>query len=260
MSHEKLLVLRKTLTELLNKQFIWVSNSPAAAPVLFVQKSGEGLRFCVNYWDLNKIMRKDHYSLPLIQKTLHMIEKAKWFIKLNVIAVFHKIRITEGDEWKTAFCTCYELYEWLVTPFELINALSTFQKYINWTLQEYLNEFCSVYVNDVLIYTDRSLLKHQHHVHKILAKLQKAGLQLDINKCEFEVKTIKYLEFIVEAEKGVQMNSIKVKAITKWKLSRSIKGVQSFLDFANFYWPFIKNFSEVVRPLTFLIWKDEKFA
>ena len=60
-----------------------------------------------------------------------------------------------------------------------------------------------MYVNDMLIYTDRSLLKHQHHVHKILAKLQKADLQLDINKCEFEVKTIKYLEFIVEAEKEI---------------------------------------------------------
>ena len=260
MSHEKLLVLRKTLTELLNKQFIWVSNSPAAAPVLFVQKSGEELRFCVNYQGLNKIMRKDCYSLPLIQKTLHMIEKAKWFIKLNVIAVFHKIRIAEGDEWKTAFCTHYGLYKWLVTLFELANALSTFQKYINWTLWEYLNEFCSAYIDDVLIYTDRSLLKHQHHIHKILAKLQKADLQLDINKCEFEVKTTKYLEFIVEAEKEVWMNPIKVKAITKWESSRSIKGVQSFLGFTNFYWPFIKNFSEVVRPLTSLVQKDKKFA
>ena len=260
MSHEELLVLRKTLTELLNKQFIWVSNSPAAAPVLFVQKSGEELRFCVNYQGLNKIMRKDCYPLPLIQKTLCMIEKAKWFIKLNVIAAFHKIRIAEGDEWKTAFCTCYELYEWLVTPFELANALSTFQKYINWTLWEYLNEFCSVYMNDVLIYTDKSLLEHQHHICKILAKLQKADLQLDINKCEFEVKTTKYLEFIVEAEKEIQIDSIKVEAIIKWESSRSIKEVQSFLDFANFYWPFIKDFSEVIRSLTSLIQKDEKFA
>ena len=160
-------------------------------------------------------MRKNCYSLSLIQKTLHMIEKAKWFIKLNIITVFHKIRIIEEDEWKTAFCTHYKLYKWLITLFELINALSTFQKYINWTLQEYLNEFCSAYVNDVLIYTDRSLLKHQYHVHKILAKLQKADLQLDINKYEFVVKTIKYLEFIVEAEREIQMNSIKMKAITK---------------------------------------------
>ncbi len=55
MVKEKLLVLRKTLTELLNKQFIWVSNSSAAAPVLFIWKSEGELQFCVNYCDLNWI-------------------------------------------------------------------------------------------------------------------------------------------------------------------------------------------------------------
>ena len=98
MSRDKLLVLRKTLIDLLNKGFIRVSNSPAAAPVLFVKKPGGGLRFCVNYRGLNRITKKDRYLLPLIYETLRNISKAKWFTKLNVIAVFYKIRITDGDE------------------------------------------------------------------------------------------------------------------------------------------------------------------
>jgi hypothetical protein len=77
MSRDELLVLRKTLTELLDKQFIRVSNSPAAAPVLFVRKPGGGLRFCVDYRGLNKITRKDRYPLPLIYKTLRNIGQAK---------------------------------------------------------------------------------------------------------------------------------------------------------------------------------------
>ena len=111
MSREELLVLQKTLTELLDKQFIRVSNSPAAAPVLFVRKPGGGLRFCVDYRGLNKITRKDRYPLPLIYKTLRNIRRAKWYTKLDMIAAFHKIRIIEGDEWKTAFRTRYSLYE-----------------------------------------------------------------------------------------------------------------------------------------------------
>src|SRR5271156_4494328 len=81
MSRDELLVLRKTLTEYLSKGFIRVSNSPAAAPVLFTRKPGGGLRFCVDYRALNKLTRKDRYPLPLIYKTLQSIGKAKWFTK-----------------------------------------------------------------------------------------------------------------------------------------------------------------------------------
>ncbi len=131
MTREKLLVLHKTLTELLNKQFIWVSNSSAAVSVLFIQKSEDELQFCVNYCGLNWITQKDRYLLSLIYETLWNIEQAQWYIKLNVIAAFHKIQIITEDEWKTAFHTRYELYEWMMTSFELVNVSSTFQRYIN---------------------------------------------------------------------------------------------------------------------------------
>lgn len=97
-SRDELLILRKTLTKLLDKGFIRVSNSPAAAPVLFVKNPGGGLRFCVDYRGLNRITRKDPYPLPVIYETLRNIRKAKWFTKLDVTAAFHKIRIAEGDE------------------------------------------------------------------------------------------------------------------------------------------------------------------
>jgi len=160
MAKEKLLVLCKTLTELLNKQFIQVSNLFAAVFVLFIQKSEGELQFCVNYCDLNWITQKDCYSLSLIYKTLQNIRQAQWYIKLNVIVTFHKIQIVTENEWKMTFCMRYELYEWIMTSFELVNVLSTFQRYINWVLQNFLDEFCLIYVNDILIFTDESL--HQH--------------------------------------------------------------------------------------------------
>jgi len=98
MSRDELLVLRKTLTDLLDKGFIRVSNSPITALVLFVKKPRGGLRFCINYRGLNRVIKKDRYPLPLIYETLRNISKAKWFTKLNVIAAFYKLRIFEGDE------------------------------------------------------------------------------------------------------------------------------------------------------------------
>ena len=98
MSRDELLVLRKTLYELLEKGFIRASNSPAASPVLFVRKPRGGLRFCVDYRALNALTRKDYYPLPLIRETLNQVGRAKWYTKLDVTAAFHKIRITKGQE------------------------------------------------------------------------------------------------------------------------------------------------------------------
>ena len=77
MNKEELLYLRKTLTDLLDKNFIRVSQSPAAAPVLLVRKPGGGVRFCVDYRGLNELSVKDRYPLPLIHETLRNLGSAR---------------------------------------------------------------------------------------------------------------------------------------------------------------------------------------
>jgi len=225
MTKEKLLMLHKTLTELLNKQFIQVSNSFAAVFVLFIQKSEGKLQFCVNYCDLNWITQKNCYSLSLIYETLQNIRQVQWYSKLNFIVTFHKIQIAAENEWKIAFYMRYKLYEWMMTSFKLLNVSSTFQRYINWVLWDFLNKFCSVYVNDILIFTDESLHQHQNHVWRVLLQLWEVDLQINIDKCEFEVKSIKYLKFILKVRKYVQMNSQKMKTIMNWQASKSVKSV-----------------------------------
>ena len=163
MSKDQLLVLRKTLTELLNNGFIRVTNLPAAAPVIFVKKPGEGLRFCVDYRRLNEINQKDSYPIPRIDETLRTIAAAKYISKVDVISAFHRIRVKDGDEWKTAFNTRFGLYEWLVTPFRLTGAPTTFQRYINWVLRDEFDICCSAYIDDVVIYNNTQT-KHRSAV------------------------------------------------------------------------------------------------
>ena len=102
-----------------------------------------------------------------------------------------------------AFHIYYSLFEWLVTPLGLANAPSTFQKYINWCLRDYLDEFTSAYIDNILVFTTGSLRKHHEHVCKVLEQLRQAGLQISIDKCEFETHSIRYLGFIIETRKGV---------------------------------------------------------
>ena len=89
----------------------------------------------------------------------------------------------------------YGLFEWLVIPFGLANAFNFFQKYISWAFRDFLNEFCSAYVDDILIYIDGSRIEHQKQVKKGLKRLREAGLQLNVNKYEFEVKSTKIFMF-----------------------------------------------------------------
>lgn len=250
MSREELLVLRKTITDLLGKGWIRPSKSAAAAPVLFARKPNGGLRLCVDYRGLNAITVPDRYPLPLFKETLRQLSKARWFTKLDVKSAFHRIRIREGDEWMTAFRCRLGLFEWLVTPFGLVNAPATFQRYINEQLREHLDVNATAYMDDVLAYTSGDEEEHWTTVRQILTKLAKAGLYLDLDKCEFMCREVKYLGFIIKAGKSITVDPSKVQAIVEWQPPTSVKGVRSFLGFANFYRCFIENFSEITAPLT----------
>jgi hypothetical protein len=92
---------------------------------------------------------------------------------------------------------------------------------------------------------------------KVLRRLYKAGLKLDIKKSEFASSKVKYLGFIISAGEGIKVDPGKVEAIKKWKAPIIIKGVRSFIGFSNFYRGFIKNFSEVAAPLMLLIRKNQ---
>jgi len=98
MSQDELRVLKKYLKNNLIKDFIQVSSFLAISSILFVKKSSEELRFCVNYRDLNVMTVKNRYSLPLIRETLDRLTKIKYYIKLDIIAAFNKLRMTYEDE------------------------------------------------------------------------------------------------------------------------------------------------------------------
>ena len=98
MSQDELKVLKKYLEEHLSKGFIRASSSPAASPVIFARKPEGGLRFCVDYRQLNAMTIKNRYPLPLIKETLERICKAKIYSKIDIIAAFNRLRMQQGEE------------------------------------------------------------------------------------------------------------------------------------------------------------------
>lgn len=254
---EELLAVKQYLLDNLDKGFIVPSNAPFASPVLFVAKPNGSLRFCIDFRKLNNITKKDQHPLPLIDETLARLSKAKIFTKLDIRQAFHRIRMDPASEELTTFRTRYGTYKCRVLPFGLTNGPATYQRYMNGILLEYLDDFCTAYLDDILIYSDNEA-EHEMHVKMVLQRLREAGLQVDIKKTEFHVTRTKYLGFIVSTS-GIEVDPEKISAIANWKFPESIRGVQSFLGFCNFYRRFIKDFSRIAQPLVYLTHKDVPF-
>ena len=250
--------IKKYLTENLFKNFITPSKTSYSLSMLFAIKANEDLRFCVDYRKLNVMTKRNRYPLPLIKEIIEKIIECKHFTKLNIIAAFNKLCMHSDSENYTTFITTLNVYKYRVLSFDLINELSSFQQYINNALWEFLNDFCQVYFDNILIYS-RIKKEHTHHVRLMLNKLREADLQMNIKKCEFDVEKTVFLNVIISGS-DLRMNSEKMKIIVNWFTPINLKKIQDFVRFANFYRRFIKDFSKVIRSLMKLTRKEQSFV
>ncbi|KAJ6437003.1 ectomycorrhiza-upregulated zf-MYND domain-containing protein [Purpureocillium lavendulum] len=219
LSEHELMVLREYIASAQKKGWIRRSISPAGSPILFVPKKGGSYGYV-----------------------------AKLFTKLDLKDAYHRLRIRQGDEWKTAFRCHYGHYEYQVMPFGLVNAPASFQQYINDALEGLVDITCVVYLDDILIFSENAE-QHEDDVKEVLSRLRKAGLYANLSKCEFSVREVSFLGFVVDQE-GIHMERERVCAIAQWPVPRSVKDVQVFLGFTGFYRRFIKNYSKIVSPLS----------
>src|SRR5260370_20281650 len=173
-------------------------------------------------------------------------------MKLDLKSAFNLLRIATGDEWKTAFRTNEGLYEYLVMPFGLTNAPAAFQSFIQWVLREFLDINCVIYLDNILIFS-KSQEEHDLHVLQILQAIEQNGLLASIDK--FDKDSLEYLGFIL-GKNGVSMHPSKLSTISDWPIPKSIKELQSFLGFSNFYHHFILHYASIATPLHALTQKD----
>ncbi len=238
----KLLKVKKYLNENLLKKFITFSQTFYFFLILFILKANEDLQFYMNYWKLNVIFKRNKYSLSLINEIIDKIVSCKHLIRLNIISAFNKLQMLFNNENYITFITALEAYKYKMLSFKLINESIFFQQYMNDVLWNFLKDFCQVYLNDILIYS-KIRKKHKDHVKLVLSWLRKAELQMNIQKCKFDVKETIFLKVIV-SELNLHMNLSKVTVIVSWITLINLKEIQNFVRFINFYHRFIKNFSK----------------
>ena len=130
--------------------------------------------------------------MPLIGESLDRLGRAKQFTQLDLTSAYHRMRIREDNEWKTAFRTKYGHFEYQVMPFGLSNAPASFQGYINKILAEKLNIFVIVYLDNILIYTEDAGQSYMDAVRWVLEQLRKHGFYANLKKCRFHQDELRF--------------------------------------------------------------------
>ena len=152
----------------------------------------------------------------------------------------------------TVFKTWYSHFKYQVISFGLSNAPATFQRYINKILAEKFDFFVIVYLDNILIYTKDPRQPHVEAMRWVLDQLQKHSLFANLKKCQFHQDEVRFLEYVVLSKK-INIEAERIEVVKNWLEPKSVRDIEVFLGFANFYWQLIQGFNRIEARLTLML-------
>jgi len=142
-------------------------------------------------------------------------------------------------------------------PFGLCNALATFQRCIISIFSVLFKQCMEIFIDNFFVFGS-SFNDCLSNLRKVLKRCRKKNLTLNWEKCHFMVKRGIVLSHIIFKD-GIKTNKAKIDLIVSLPPPTYVKDVRSFLGHASFYRHFIKDFSQLMKPLSNSLPKDVQF-
>ncbi|GJR58425.1 putative reverse transcriptase domain-containing protein [Tanacetum coccineum] len=188
---------------------------------------------CIDYQELNKLIVKNRFPLPMIDALFDQLQGLSTYLKIDLRSGYHQMRVRDKDIPKTAFIKRYRHYEFQVMPFGLTNVPAVFMDLMNRVCKPYLDKFVIVFIDDILIYS-RNKEEHVDHLRIILELLKKEKLYAKFSKCDFWVSIVQFLGHVIDNQ-GIHVDPAKIKAVKNWASPTTPTEVRQFLGLAGYY-------------------------
>ena len=244
----------KTEIDDLLKQGIIVpsDNSPWNAPALLISKKKDGVtkaRLVVDYRSINKLISPISVNFPDVFHSIIKSAGATYFSSLDLIKAFHQIPLHEDDIPKTSFACPFGTFSYTRLPFGLKTSPLIFQQLMDKVLTAKTDNFSSVFLDDLLVYTKGNSKDHLRKLEIVFSLLKEANLKLRIDKCEFFKTETKYLGFRIN-KKGYFPDHAKIEIVKAFPRPSTTTQVKSFLGLVGFFRKHDPLFAETAAPLT----------
>ena len=219
--------------------------------ILLPSRTVTGWRICIDYRKLNKATRKDHFPLPFLDQMLDRLAGHEYYCFLDGYSGYNQIAIAPDDQEKTTFTCPYGTFTFRRMPFGLCNAPGTFQRCMMAIFSDMVEKTIEIFMDDFSI-MGNSFENCLENLRAVLARCEETNLVLNWEKCHFMVQEGIVLGHRISA-RGIEVDKVKIEAIEKLPPPSSVKGIRSFLGHAGFYRRFIKDFSQIAKPLSNLL-------
>ena len=246
--------VERQVAQLLEDGKIRPSTSQYGHPIVCVAKSNGEMRMCTDLRYVNSGTIDNAYPTPFPEELLLEISKANFITTLDCVSGYFQIPMRAEDVFKTAFVTHKGLFEWLVMPFGVKTASSTFQKVMNDVLFPHA-EYANAYIDDTAVHSF-SWLDHLKHLEGVFKAFLDVGMTLRLSKSNFAKPLVTFIGHIVGSGKRCVQQD-KVEAINTISEPANKKQLRSFLGMCSFYRTYVPRFSEIALPLTNLTKNDQ---
>lgn len=233
------------------------TNSPYCTYPVLVPKADGGVRFAVDYRKLNALTIPDKMPLPRIEDLIALTEESVYFALLDLRGGFWQIPMRAEHKKYTAFRTHQGLYHFKTMPFGLINAPSTFQRWMNTLLGDLRNDGVLVYLDDMLIHARTETL-FLERLETVLQRLADARAYLKMSKCEVARTQFNYLGHTFREGRRYPQQR-RIEALRKIRLPNNLKELRSVFGMLSYYRKYVASFAQKAFPIIRLLSKDVPF-